>query len=182
MDLAWLKDFGGFIKDLAAVILPIVGVMVGAKLTRRSADDQWLKKERLAAYLDLIDQLGDMLKHFAVGMRINKFGGHDESEDHNADTVEGEWHDRMDDLERAEVRVKILGGQLGTVYSRTANGLISEMLDAIDDPDITDAQWRALSMRGHSLRSALEDSAKIDLEVPVVKTKRILSWRKAAAS
>ncbi|WP_427117034.1 hypothetical protein [Pseudarthrobacter scleromae] len=181
MDFAWLKDFGGFIKDLATVILPIIGVTVGAKLTRRSADDQWLKKERLAAYLDLIDQLGEMLKHFAVGMRMNKFGRHDESEDHNADSIEAEWHDRMDALERAEVRVKILGGQLGTVYNRTANGLISEMLDAIDDPDITDTQWRALSMRGHSLRSALEDSAKIDLEVPVLRTRRILFRRKATA-
>ncbi|MET3812435.1 hypothetical protein [Arthrobacter sp. UYEF3] len=42
------------------MILPIVGVMVGAKRASRSVDEQWFKNERLVAYLDLIDQLSVM--------------------------------------------------------------------------------------------------------------------------
>lgn len=78
----------GLIKEVATVVLPIVGVMAGAKLAGRSADEQWLKKERLAAYLELIDQLSSMAKHFALGMRVSKFSQHEESEDHNEDTAE----------------------------------------------------------------------------------------------
>jgi hypothetical protein len=177
MDLAWLKDFGGFIKDLATVVLPIIGVMVGAKLASRSADDQWLKKERLTAYLDLIDQLTAMLKQFAVGMKVSKFGHHAEGSDHDEASVLWEWQEQMDGLERAEVKAKILGGHLGFVYESTADDLIGEMLEALDDPDITEAHWDALSSRGHDLRAALEKSAAADLEVPIIRSKRRL-WER----
>lgn len=172
MDLAWLKDLGGFVKDLATVILPIVGVMVGAKLAGRSADQQWLKRERLTAYLELIEQLSSMRKQFAVGMKVSKFSGHVESDDHNADTVDWEWHEQMEDLERAEVKARILGGRLGSVYNATADDLVGDMLDAVEDPDITEEEWDALTRRGNRLQDALEESAKADLEVPAHR-----SWR-----
>lgn len=181
MDLAWLKDFGGFIKDLATVILPIVGVMVGAKLASRSADEQWLKKERLTAYLELIEQLSGMMKHFAVGMRVSKFSRHNPSCDHDDDSVAADWQEQMDELERAEVKARLLGGHLGSVYEATADDLIGEMLDAIDDPVITPAEWDALTWRGHDLRAALEKSAKTDLAVPVIGKKRSIIKGKVAA-
>lgn len=176
--MTWLKDFGGFIKDLATIILPILGVMVGAKLASRSTDDHWLKNERLTAYLELIEQLEVMLKQFAVGMKVSKFGQHAPHSDHDEDSVAWEWQEQMNELERAEVKARILGGHLGTVYEDTADDLIGEMLDAIEDPDITEDEWKALSSRGHDLRRALHKSAKADLEVPVIRKKRKLLSRR----
>jgi hypothetical protein len=172
MDLAWLKDFGGFIKDLATVILPLLGVLVGARLASRSANDQWLKKERLVAYLALIDQLEEMLSQFSVGMKVSKFDGDADEYGHDYDGVELAWHEQMDELQRAEVRVAILGGRLGAVYDSTAHQLISEMLEAIDDDSITLDEWTELARRGRDLQDVLIASAKADLEVPVIRRVR----------
>lgn len=169
MDLAWLKDFGGFIKDLATVVLPLLGVLVGARLASRSANDQWLKKERLVAYLALIDQLEAMLSQFSVGMKVSKFDGDADEYGHDYEGVEWAWHQQMDELQRAEVRVAILGGRLGDVYDSTAHELISEMLEAIDDDSITLDEWMELARRGRDLQDALIASAKADLEVPVIR-------------
>ncbi|MEV7132171.1 hypothetical protein AB0N24_04715 [Arthrobacter sp. NPDC093128] len=108
-----------------------------------------------------------MRKQFAVGMKVSKFSGHVKSDDHNADTVDWEWHEQMADLERAEVKARIFGGRLGSLYNASADDLVGDMLDAIEDPDITETEWDALTRRGNHLQDALEESAKADLEVPV---------------
>ena len=50
-----------------------------------------------------------------------------------------------------------LGAQLGALYEDNADDLTGEMLDAIDDADVTEAQSDALSCRGHNLRRALRN-------------------------
>ncbi|MET3812434.1 hypothetical protein [Arthrobacter sp. UYEF3] len=107
-------------------------------------------------------------------MKVTKFSHHTEDSGHSDASVTWEWQQQIDELERAEVKANILGGQLGTLYRETADDLIGEMLDAIDDEDVTEDQWDALSVRGHDLRRALVKSAKSDLAVPVVRARRKL--------
>lgn len=169
MDWGTVKDVLGVVKDIATVVLPLAGVLVGAQLARRTANEQWLKKERLTAYLELIKQLRGMVQRFAVGLRVSKFRTDAAEHGHDFDGVTFAWQDSMDELEDIEVSVRLLGGQLGKVYERNAHGIILDMLDAIEDDEITEDEWNGLLRRAEDLITALEESAARDLQVPIAR-------------
>lgn len=84
----------------------------------------------------------------------------------------------MEELDRAETKALLLGTPLGNVYNATANDLITDMLDALDDQNVTEAEWDQLTSRGNALFRALKKSSEADLEVPASR-KTWLRFRKA---
>lgn len=167
MDWGTVKEILGVVKDIATIVLPLAGVLVGAQLARRTANEQWLKKERLTAYLELLKQLRNMVQRFAVGLRVSKFRADAAEHGHDFDGVAFAWQDSMDELQDIEVSVRLLGGQLGKVYEKNAHGIILDMLEAIEDDEITEDEWNELLRCAEDLITALEESAARDLQVPV---------------
>lgn len=180
MDWGTVKDLLDVVKDIAAIVLPLAGVLVGAQLARRAANEQWLKKERLAAYLELIKQLRDMVQRFAVGLRVSKFRANAADHEHDFEGVTLAWQDSMDELEDIEISVRLLGGQLGKVYERNANGIILDMLEAIENEEIQEDEWNELLRRAEDLITALEESAARDLQIPVAREPFFQKVRRAA--
>ncbi|GAA4375586.1 hypothetical protein [Paeniglutamicibacter cryotolerans] len=169
MDWGIAKDILGIVKDIATIVLPLAGVLVGAQLARRTANEQWLKKERLTAYLGLIKQLRDMNQRFAVGLRVSKFREDAAAHGHDFNGVTWAWQESMDELQDIEVSIRLLGGRLGKVYEESADGVIFDMLVAIDDDEITEEAWDELLACAGNLVEALEESAALDLQVPVAR-------------
>lgn len=161
-----MKNVLSVVKDIATIVLPLAGVLVGAQLARRSANEQWLKKERLEAYLKLLQHLREMTRRFGVGLRVSKFRAEAAEHGHDFEGVSWGWQEDMEELEHIEVSIRLLGGRLGALYEATADDLISEMLDAIDDDEISEPEWDHLLGRAHQLIQTLESTAAADLHVP----------------
>lgn len=165
MDRETATGIAGILKDLATILLPLAGVSVGAQLARHSANKQWLQKESLNAYLELLKILRDMVQRFAVGLRVGKFRINAADHGHDYKGVTIAWQDSMHHLENIEVSIRLLGGQLGQVYEQGAHDVMLNMLDAIQDDNISEGEWDDLLTCTEELITALEESTAQDLKV-----------------
>ena len=153
-----------WLKDSATVVLPLVGVWIGASLTRRSTDESWFREQRLAAYLDLLDHIEAMVRTFSVGLRVSKLRPEAAAEHgHDFAGVEIAWQDQMDELRRLELRVSLLGGRMTDRYQRLADVMWSNMLDEISNPEPTEERWDQLADSGQRLIGMLERTAREDM-------------------
>jgi len=153
----------------AAIVAPLIGVWVGAQLSDRSSEDAWLRDQRLAAYLELLDQFEALIRMFAVGQRVSRFRPEAAEHAHDFEGVELAWMDATRDLTHTEMRISILGGKLGQIYESHANDLLADMFDALEDKAIDEAAWDKLVARGHAIHESLEKSARDDLKVPIAR-------------
>jgi hypothetical protein len=157
---------GSWIQTALTLLAPLVGVYLGANLSARGTGASWLRDKRLAAYLELLDLVKAINKTFAIGLRVSKLQTESAAaHGHDFEGVEDVWRDSHDELERIEMRINILGGELSAVYRKQADSWISDMLGALDDENPTSEQWDALVERGHQLIDELERVAGADLAV-----------------
>ena len=155
-----------WVKDVFTIIGPLIGVWVGTRLSGRSTDERWLREQRLQAYLALLEHMERLVQQFAVGLRVNKFGAENAvNHGHDLEATEQSWHDLIDDLRHFELRVSLLGGQLGDRYERLADVQWSNMLDAIENKAVTEEEWDHIVSRGRQLIGMLERSARQDMGV-----------------
>lgn len=161
---------------ILAVVAPLVGVWVGARLGDRSSEDAWLREQRLNAYLALLDQLEALINIFAVGQRVSRFREDAAAHGHDFEGVDEAWSDAMTDLRHLEMRISILGGRVGEVYNMHAHALLSDMLEALDDESVPEPEWDKLVSRGHVIQEALEASAREDMQVGALKKSKQPRW------
>jgi hypothetical protein len=69
------KELMGLTKDVATIVLPLLGVLVGARLAGRTAEKNWLRQERLKMYADLISKLETMNSIFSGKLHTARFTG-----------------------------------------------------------------------------------------------------------
>lgn len=160
MDFSWI---GVAIAPIGA----LTGVVLGTRLTSNLETKRWLRDQRLESYVHLLDLLTAINRHFAVGMRVNKFRlATAVAHGHDAESVDGEWMDRLNELEHLELTLALLGDRVQDTYEAEANDLITDYFDAVESDAVTEGEWDALVDRGRRLIEHLAAAARAELGVP----------------
>lgn len=177
MDLAWLKDFGGFVKDLATVILPIIGVIVGARLASRAAEKNWLRQERLKMYVELVSKLEAVNTLFSGKLHTERFkaGPVTKGSLRHAEykAVLQEFYDAFAPLTLTSMNLRILS-------PRHEHGLHDELSDAWirmitlathANTTVTQQQWDRCSRASNDLVLRLVAESRKELAIPHIKAR-----------
>jgi hypothetical protein len=160
---------------LVTGVVTLVAVWIGSRLSRRGSERDWVREKRGAAYLELLDLLIEINTTFAVGLRVSNLKVDSAIEHgHDFEGVEDLWRSHIDDLEHIELRVNMLGGNLTKVYRDKANDLIVDMMDALDNDEITEDEWDLIVRRGRELIDDLVEIGRDDLGIITDKLNRKL--------
>lgn len=145
----------------------ILGLFIGARLTRSADRERWLRDHRLTAYVDYLRIVDAVNSQFAVGMRVSRLETERaHASGHDFEGVEVGFLETLDDLEEAEMRLDLLGGELRVSAERFGE-LVAEFLAAgSPDSDVADEEWDQLTARGNDLRHRMRELARTDLRVP----------------
>lgn len=160
----------GGVTSALALLAPLgafVGLFIGARLTRSADRERWLRDQRLTAYVDYLRIVDAVNSQFAVGMRVSRLQPEQaRASGHDFEGVEVGLLETLDDLEDAEMRLDLLGGELRDTARRFGE-LVAEFLAAgAPESGVTEEEWDRLVDRGNDLRLRMRELARTDLRVP----------------
>lgn len=150
---------------LTAVLSGVValgGVYLGARLSRRNADDQWRREQRLKTYTEVLAALRSVNSQFATSVRVSHLNADSARESgHDFEGTEWRWLDSFAEIERLEDSLALVGGRGRFVYDQEVNPLLADYWDALDEPDAD--EWDALVDRGSRVLEKVSDAFRRDL-------------------
>jgi hypothetical protein len=148
-----------------AAVTTLISVWLGSHLSKRRSESDWLREKRADLYLELLELLTHIRYTWAVGLKVSHImtksaiaAGHD------FEGVEEGWRSQVDHLEHVELRIRMLGGKLTTIYMSSSNRLFMEMTEGLDNSSITEGEWDSLSRRLGRLIDELIEISRQDLQ------------------
>lgn len=177
------NELMGLIKDAATLVLPLLGVLVGARLAGQSAEKNWLRQERLKMYVELVSRLEAVNALFSGKLHTERFKGgpvtkgsarHDEYK-----TVLQEFYDAFSPLTLTSMNLRILS-------PRHEHGLHSELSDAWirmitlathANTSVTQQQWDRCSKASAELVLRLVAESRRELAIPQKGTPKLRRLR-----
>lgn len=165
----------GWGNVLVAVVSPLValaGVMLGAGMSAQNEAGEWLREQRLTAYLDYLDNVVALSRLFRTDLGATKFHNADYEE---ADPVATKSYDELDPaaresferlLDRAQhagERLQLLGGPLVDLQARQVARQLYVMHGLCHSMTVTVMTWNECHVLNVTASEVLREAMRVEL-------------------
>jgi hypothetical protein len=139
---------------------PLVGVLIGAWLTRRQGESDWIRERRADLYIELMDLLNSLLDLAATDRKALKYSGSAAAIRRDIDEV---WKDMILKYNQNTTCITILGGEVSRAFNLNAATLILNLTEVYEDPSADEGMYEAVLLQGQHFKRYLEQIAQYDL-------------------
>lgn len=170
----------GILKDAATIVLPLLGVLVGARLARGAAETNWLRQERLKMYVDLIAKFEAVNSIFRGKVQIARFKGGPVTLGAPAHlsykTVVDEFYASVSAVMDVSNNLRILSKQYENEIHDDLSDLWIRMIELVNygNTTTTAEEWKDCSTANGKMILKLIDESRRELDIPVRKAR----WQK----
>lgn len=172
MDWNSAKEVMGLVKDIATIVLPLLGVLVGARLAGMTAEKNWLFQDRLTMYVDLIAKFEAANAIFSGQLKTIRFIGDPVNlgaSGHKAyKSVVDEFYAAVSELTLVSTVVRILN----RAYEDELHDQFSDhwirMIGVVDygNTTMTSEQWDACGTASGQMVLRLIHQSRRELAIP----------------
>jgi hypothetical protein len=164
------KELMAIVKDVATIVLPLLGVLVGARLAGKSAETNWLRQERLKMYVDLIAKFEAVNSTFSGMVRTARFGDGPISQGTQRQAsykrVVSEFHARVSEVMEVSTNLRILSRHYDEEVHDELSDLWIRMIALADSGNTPEHEWDDCITASGLMVVRLIDESRRELAIP----------------